>query len=77
MIDVGECEIIGQTKGLREAGDNLYMILQKDKTTVKLKALAEVLRDDTTRDIYRQLALMISEFLDKSSKTSELLFLFI
>ena len=62
MIDLAEEECIGRTKGLKEAADNLYLILQKDKSSSKLEALAEALQNDSSKKIYQELAAMINIF---------------
>ena len=66
MIDQDEADDIGSKnkKGMKEAADNLYMILQRDKSTKKLTALKECLYANTTKGTYKDLADMISEFLD-------------
>ena len=65
MIDQDEADDIRSKnkKGMKEAADNLYMILQTDKSPKKLTALKECLYANTTRGTYKDLADMISEFL--------------
>ena len=65
MIDEDEAAEIGSKnkQGMKEAADNLYMILQTDKSPIKLTALKECLYANTTKGTYKDLADMISEFL--------------
>ena len=65
VIDEGEAEQIGPTKGLREAADCLYRILRHDKSANKLKALADALSNDTSRGTHKDMAAKINGFLSK------------
>ena len=66
MIDEDEAESIGSKnkQGMKEAADNLLMILLRDKSPKKLTAIKECLYANTTKETYKDLADMISEFLD-------------
>ena len=68
VIDIDEADDIGHNKGMKEAADNLYMILHRDKSTKKLTALREYLYTNTTKGTHKDLADMISEFLGIAGK---------
>ena len=63
VIDLNEASDIGHNKGMKVAANNLYMILLRDKCTLKLEALMNYLYADTTKGTFKILADMISEFL--------------
>ena len=67
-IDINEADGIGHNKGMKEAADNLYMILHRDKSPKKLTALKEYLYANTTKGTHKDLADMISEFLESTGK---------
>ena len=69
VIDKDEAEDIGFKKGAGEAASNLYMILQRDKSTKKLLALKECLSANTTKENHKDLADMISKFLGIADKS--------
>ena len=68
VIDKDEAEDIGFKKRAGEAASNLYMILQRDKSTNKLLALKECLYANTTKGTHKDLADIISEFLGIAGK---------
>ena len=69
VIDKDEADDIGFKKGAREATNNLYMILQGDKSTKKLLALKECLYANLTKETHKDLADMISKFLGIAGKS--------
>ena len=68
VISIDEADYIGHSKGMKEAADKLYMILQRDKSPKKLTALKECLYANTTKGTYKDLADMISKFLESTGK---------
>ena len=68
VIDIDEADGIGPKKGMKEAVGNLYIILQRDKSPKKLTALKECLYANITKGTYKDLADMISEFLESAGK---------
>ena len=68
VIGIDEADSIGHNKGMKEAVDDLYIMLQRDKSTKKLKALKECLYANTTKGTHKDLADMISEFLGIAGK---------
>ena len=69
MIDKDEADDIGFKKGAGEAASNLYMILQRDKSTKKLLALKQYFHANTTKETHKDLADMISVFLGIADKS--------
>ena len=69
VIDKDEADDIGFKKGAGEAASNLYMILQRDKSTNKLTALREYLYANTTKETHKDLANIISKFLGIAGKS--------
>ena len=70
VIDKDEADDIGFKKGAEEAASNLYMILQRDKSTNKLLALKQCLYANATKETHKDLADMISEFLGIPDRTA-------
>ena len=67
VIDIDEADEIRHNKEMKEAADNLYMILHRDKSTKKLTALTKILAN-TSKGTHKNLADMISEFLESAGK---------